>query len=161
MINVKDIIPKGQPAKYQLIIEHSGFSMTEDDFMLVLTWGMRGESLTIQKADMLQNEGGETFFSFATDNMVGWVTVECRYWVPDSDMADGKRLEVERRPLCFVNDGALLPKTCDCGMYDNHHVSYVRRTSGGLRSLYRILRDVTSAWLRDSNGLVLRALKQN
>ncbi len=161
MINVKDIIPKGQPGKYQVIIEHEGFSMTENDFELLLTWGMRGQSFTIPKSAMLQNEGSETFFEFATDDMVGVVTVECRYWVPDTDFADGVRLEMERQPLCFVNEGAKLPSGCDCGLFNGQHVSYVRRNASGLRSLYDVLRDVTGAILRDVNGLVLRALKRN
>ena len=161
MLNVKNILQQGEVAKYQVIIEHPGFSMTDGDFYLILSWGMRGDTLRIPKSEMFQNEGGDTFFTFPTKNMVGRVEVECRYWVPDPDMTDDASEHVERQPLCWVVTDAKLPTGTDPGLYQGEHVSYVRRTNSGLKSLYRILRDVTGAWLRDANGLVLRALKQN
>lgn len=161
MINSKNIIQQGELAKYQLIIEREGFSMTEGDFQLRLTWGMRGDTLDILKADMAQDETGQTFFQFPTDQMLGRVDVECRYRVPDSDAPDGVRQEVERQPLCWVNAATGLPRLTETGIYQGLHVSYVRRSQGGLRSLYRSLRDVAGCFLRDANGLLLRALKQN
>lgn len=161
MINSKNIIQQGETAKYQVIIEHPGFSMTDGDFEIVLSWGMRGETLSIPKSEMIQNEGGETFFSFPTKQMVGRVEAACRYWVPDTDMTDDAAEHVERQPLCWVITDAKLPTGTDPGLYKGEHVSYVRRTSTGLRSLYNVLRDVTGAWLRDANGLILRALKKN
>lgn len=161
MENIKNIIQQGEMAKYQVIIEHEDFSMTENDFRLILTWGMRGESLTISKADMLENDNGQFYFTFATKDMVGMVQVECQYDVPDDDYENGYRTEVERQPLCFVNASAKLPSGCDCGLYDGTHVTYVRQTRGGLKTLYVILRDFSGNILRDMNGSILRALKRN
>lgn len=161
MINVKNIIQQGETAKYQVIIEHPGFSMTEDDFEIVLSWGMRGDSLRIPKSEMLQNEGGETFFTFPTKNMVGRVEATCRYWVSDTDMTDDAAEMTERSPLCWVIADAKLPTGTDPGLYKGDHVQYVRKSGVGLKSLYEVLRDVTGAILRDANGLILRALKKN
>ena len=161
MENIKNIIQQGEMAKYQVIIEHEDFSMTENDFRLILTWGMRGDSLTISKADMLENDNGQFYFTFNTKDMVGKVQVECQYDVPDDDYEDGYRTEVERQPLCFVNTSAKLPCGCDCGLYDGNHVTYVRQTRGGLKTLYVILRDFSGNILRDMNGSILRALKRN
>lgn len=161
MENIKNIIQQGEMAKYQVIIEHEDFSMTENDFRLILTWGMRGDSLTISKADMLENDNGQFYFTFATKDMVGKIQVECQYDVPDDDYEDGYRTEVERQPLCFVNASAKLPSGCDCGLYDSTHVTYVRQTRGGLKTLYVILRDFSGNILRDMNGSILRALKRN
>lgn len=161
MQNIKNIIQQGEMAKYQVIIEHEDFTMTENDFRLILTWGMRGDSLTISKADMLENDNGQFYFTFATNDMVGKVQVECQYDVPDDDYEDGYRTEVERQPLCFVNASAKLPSGCDCGLFDGHHVTFVRQTRGGLKTLYVILRDFSGNILRDMNGSILRALKRN
>ena len=161
MENIKNIIQQGEMAKYQIIIEHEDFSMTENDFRLLLTWGMRGDSLTISKADMLENDNGQFYFTFATKDMVGKVQVECQYDVPDDDYEDGYRTEVERQPLCFVNTSSKLPCGCDCGLYDGTHVTYVRQTRGGLKTLYVILRDFSGNIMRDMNGSILRALKRN
>ena len=161
MENIKNIIQQGEMAKYQIIIEHEDFSMTENDFRLLLTWGMRGDSLTISKADMLENDNGQFYFTFATKDMVGKVQVECQYDVPDDDYEDGYRTEVERQPLCFVNTSSKLPSGCDCGLYDGTHVTYVRQTRGGLKTLYVILRDFSGNIMRDMNGSILRALKRN
>ena len=161
MENIKNIIQQGEMAKYQVIIEHEDFSMTENDFRLLLTWGMRGDSLTISKADMLENDNGQFYFTFSTKDMVGKVQVECQYDVPDDDYEDGYRTEVERQPLCFVNTSSKLPCGCDCGLYDGTHVTYVRQTRGGLKTLYVILRDFSDNILRDMNGSILRALKRN
>lgn len=161
MINVKQIIQQGENAKYQVIIEHEDFTMTANDFRLTLTWGMRGESLTITKADMLENDNGQYYFTFDTTKMVGWVQVECEYDVPDDDFDSGYRTENERQPLCFVNTSSKLPSGCDCGLYDGTHVTYVRQTRGGLKTLYVILRDFSGNILRDLNGNILRALKRD
>lgn len=161
MINSKNIIQQGQPGKYQILIEHDGFSMTEDDFELKLTWGMRGESLTIPKSAMLQNEGGETFFTFATDAMVGKVEVECRFWVPDTDFADGVREEIERQPLCFVNTSAKLPAGIDPGIFKGEHVSYIRRNASSLCTLYEYFILIGGQFLADVNGLPFLVRKRN
>lgn len=162
MINSKDIIQQGELAKYRIDIDRTGFSMTADDFQVLLTWGMRGESLTIPKSAMLQNEDGATFFQFDTTPMVGRVAAECTYYVPDSDCASGLRPEVERQPLCFVTDQPRQPRMLvDDGVYDGRHVSYQRQTRSGLKSLFQLFILRGGQFLADVSGLPFLVRKKN
>ena len=163
MINSKNIIQQGEEAKYRIAIEREGFSMTENPFMLTLKWGMQGRTLTIDKSEMLTDESGQWFFTFPTADMVGVVTVECAYDVPDSDYLDGYRTEKEQQPLCFVNTSSRMPQMMrdHGGMYQGIYVSYERTLRSDKRSLFRYLRDIFQNYLRDVNGRRLRVLKNN
>ena len=163
MINSKNIIQQGEEAKYRIAIEREGFSMTENPFALTLKWGMQGRTLTIDKSEMLTDEQGNWFFTFNTADMVGVVTVECAYDVPDSDYADGYRTEKEQQPLCFVNTSPRMPQMMrdDGGIYQGTYVSYERTLRSDKRSLFRYLRDIFQNYLRDVNGRRLRVLKNN
>lgn len=163
MINSKNIIQQGEEAKYRIAIEREGFSMTENPFMLTLKWGMQGRTLTIDKSEMLTDEAGQWYFTFPTADMVGVVTVECAYDVPDSDYPDGYRTEKEQQPLCFVNTSPRMPQLMrdHGGIYQGIYVSYERTLRSDKRSLYRYLRDILQNYLRDVNGRRLRVLKNN
>lgn len=163
MINSKNIIQQGEEVKYRIAIEREGFSMTEDPFMLTLKWGMQGRTLMIQKSEMLTDEHGNWFFTFKTADMVGVVTVECVYDVPDSDYPDGYRTEKEQQPLCFVNTSPRMPQMMrdGGGIYQGIYVSYERTLRSDKRSLFRYLRDIFQNYLRDINGRRLRVLKNN
>lgn len=163
MINSKNIIQQGEEAKYRIAIEREGFSMTENPFMLTLKWGMQGRTLTVDKSEMLTDESGQWYFTFPTADMVGVVTVECAYDVPDSDYPDGYRTEKEQQPLCFVNTSPRMPQMMrdHGGIYQGIYVSYERTLRSDKRSLYRYLRDILQNYLRDVNGRRLRVLKYN
>lgn len=163
MINSKNIIQQGEEAKYRIAIEREGFSMTENPFMLTLKWGMQGRTLTIDKSEMLTDESGQWYFTFPTADMVGVVTVECAYDVPDSDYPDGYRTEKEQQPLCFVNTSPRMSQMMrdHGGIYQGIYVSYERTLRSDKRSLYRYLRDILQNYLRDVNGRRLRVLKNN
>lgn len=163
MINSKNIIQQGEEAKYRIAIEREGFSMSENPFSVTLKWGMQGRTLEIQKSEMLTDEQGNWFFTFSTADMVGVVTVECAYDVPDSDYADGYRTEKEQHPLCFVNTSPRMPQMMRDygGIYQGVHVSYERTLRSDKRSLFRYLRDIFQNYLRDVNGRRLRVLKNN
>ena len=162
MMNVKNIIPQGEDAKYNIRIEREGFSMQDNDFRLALKWGMQEKQLVIPKSQMMDDEAGNWIFTFPTKDMVGVVTAVCEYDVPDGDYVEGFRTEKEEQPLCFVNTNMRLPQIMkDDGLYNGVHVSYERRMRSDVRSLYVVLRDVTGAILRDMNGLIQRALKKN
>jgi len=163
MINSKNIIQQGEEAKYRIAIEREGFSMSENPFSLTLKWGMQGRMLEIQKSEMLTDEQGNWFFTFNTADMVGVVTVECAYDVPDSDYADGYRTEKEQQPLCFVNTSPRMPQMMrdHGGIYQGVYVSYERTLRSDKRSLFRYLRDIFQNYLRDVNGRRLRVLKNN
>ena len=109
-MNVKNIIPQGEDAKYNIRIEREGFSMQDNDFRLTLKWGMQEKQLVIQKSQMMDDEAGNWLFIFPTKDMVGVVTAVCEYDVPDGDYADGFRTEKEEQPLCFVNTNMRLPQ---------------------------------------------------
>ena len=53
------------------------------------------------------------FFIFDTSPMIGPVTAECTYYVPDGDYPDGLRTEVNRQFLCLVV-ASPLPKFIHC-----------------------------------------------
>ena len=163
MINSKNIIQQGEEAKYRIAIEREGFSMSENPFSVTLKWGMQGRALTIDKSEMVTDEQGKWFFTFKTADMVGVVTVECAYDVPDSDYADGYRTEKEQQPLCFVNTSPRMPQMMrdHGGIYQGVYVSYERTLRSDKRSLFRYLRDIFQNYLRDVNGRRLRVLKNN
>jgi len=163
MINSKNIIQQGEEAKYRIAIEREGFSMSENPFSVTLKWGMQGRTLEIQKSEMLTDEQGNWFFTFNTADMVGVVTVECAYDVPDSDYADGYRTEKEQQPLCFVNTSPRMPQMMrdHGGIYQGVYVSYERTLRSDKRSLFRYLRDIFQNYLRDVNGRRLRVMKNN
>lgn len=101
-MDARDIIQQGERAKYQLTIDREGFSMAENDFTLELAYGMKGESITIEKADMTIDDDGKYYFSFDTSGMTQIVTATCTFQVPDTDCPDNIRTEVNRQYLCFV-----------------------------------------------------------
>jgi len=163
MINSKNIIQQGEEAKYLIAIEREGFSMADNDFSVTLSWGMQGRHLTIPKSQMMKDENGQWIFVFSTDEMVGVVTAECVYDVPDGDYPDQFRTEKERQPLCFINTSSRLPQMMrdEGGIYDGRYVSYQRSLRSDRKSIYHILRDVAGNVIRDVNGLVFRVLKNN
>jgi hypothetical protein len=95
--------------------------------------------------------------------MVGVVTVECAYDVPDGDYADGYRTEKEQQPLCFVNTSSRMPQMMrdEGGIYQGIYVSYERTLRSDKRSLFRYLRDIFQNYFRDVNGRRLCVLKNN
>ena len=112
-MNEKKIVQQGGEQKCQITITRNGFSMNDDDFKVKLSWGLTGQSLTITKDHMFANERDEWFFIFDTSPMIGPVTAECTYYVPDGDYPDGLRTVVDRQYLCFVVSSPL-PKCICC-----------------------------------------------
>ena len=153
------IIQRGTKAKFQVFVGYEGFSMVDDDFAIVLEWGMRGQTLSIPKADMITNDGGEYFIAFDTTDMVGKVKARCTSQVPDESVG-GTRQEVDEQWLCFIqSDPCVLPSCgCSCSDDDDHQVLYERITTSDMTSQFSVLRDKALAWLRDVNGKILRSL---
>ena len=94
--------------------------------------------------------------------MIGIVTAECTYQVPDIDYADGYRTEKEQQPLCFIYTGSRLPQMMkyDDGLYNGVYVSYERRLTSNIQVLFETLRDAVGNILRDVNGKIMRALRE-
>lgn len=101
-MDAKNILQQGDEAKYMIVIDHEGFDADTDHFAVELTWGMSGQSLTLDKADMTEGDFGTFFFDFNTAAMLGKVVAACSYDIPDASLPDGYRTEVNRQILCFV-----------------------------------------------------------
>ena len=161
MFDIKNVIQKGERAKYQVIVNYDDFSMRNDDFTIRLYWGMKGDEIVIPKSDLLQDEDGKFFIQFDTKDMIGIVKAEVTAYVPDSDYPDDVRTEMERVPVCFVNGADKLPIRMGSDyLYDGQHVTFIRTSLSGLRSLYFYLRDIVGLFLFDSTGRQLRARKR-
>lgn len=166
-MNKIDVIQKGGVAKYQLTIEREDFSMDTCDFSVTLYWGLYGQSLKITKEHMVHDEEWNVFFLFDTSDMIGAVTAECEYWVPDSDV-DGSsdaaeqptdRREVDRQRLCFVTDVACTRLQC-CKCEGDGFVTYKRMMGNDMRTLYLIVRTKDKDPVVTAEGMVVRVRKE-
>lgn len=154
-MNVKDIIQKGEDVKYRVVIEHDGFDMSRDAFTAELQWGLRGESLVIEKSAMREMADGGYLLGCNTAEMCGQVYCRVSYDVPDSDLEDGYRTEVENVPIFYVVDGHRMPRVCKVGAYDGTHVTLARVLKSGQSLPYAILADNSGAKLVTSDGYYL------
>lgn len=166
-MDAKFIIQEGDVAKYQMLIEHEDFDMMQDEFEVTLSWGMLGESMTVSKSEMVHDEDGNWFLIFNSSGMVGKVTAECRYLVPDSDMADGVREEVDRQYIGFVtaNPCPQFACECECPTHEEKlHVTYTRVWRSDVNTLYLNLRTTEENGehrpILDSEGKKLRVRKE-
>lgn len=162
MLNIKNVLQQGEPGKYQVIIDYDGFSMRENDFRIRLYWGMKGDYIDIEKADMLQDEDGRFYIQFDTTEMTALVRAEVIAYLPDTDTEEGIRPLIERVPLCWVNTSDRMPVhgSQQSYLYDGQHVQFMRTTSVGVKSLYFYLRDIVGVYLCDQLGRQLKALKK-
>lgn len=153
------IIQRGTKAKFQVFVGYEGFDMVDNEFTVCLEWGLRGQVLTIDKSNMITNDGGEYFIAFDTTDMVGKVIARCIAQVPNESVG-GFRQEVDEQYLCFVQSTpcASFECNCQCSGDDDHQVLYERITKSDMTSAFSVLRDATLAWLRDVNGKILRSL---
>lgn len=144
-MDTKKIVQQGEEKKVQITITRTGFVMNDDDFKVKLSWGLMGQSMTITKDQMFSNDSDEWFFVFDSSPMIGPVTAECTYYVPDSDYPDGLRTEVNRQFLCFVVTSPL-PKFICCPALPESTgtVSYEFTDESDIAQLY--------AYLLDSQG---------
>ena len=144
-MDTKKIVQQGEEKKVQITITRTGFVMNDDDFKVKLSWGLMGQSMTITKDQMFSNDSDEWFFVFDSSPMIGPITAECTYYVPDSDYPDGLRTEVNRQFLCFVVTSPL-PKFICCPALPESTgtVSYEFTDESDIAQLY--------AYLLDSQG---------
>lgn len=133
------IIPQGEEAKFLIDIEHEGFDEGSDNFDVKLSWGLSGQSLTIKKSEMVQGDENTYIFVFDSTNMLGRVTAECRYYIPDDNYPDGYRTEVDRQILCIVTPVAA-PKYVFCPVDTaEHDVTYTRIQTASVEITYSML----------------------
>ena len=141
-MDCKNIMKQGEEAKYAMRIDAQGFSMENDEFNVVLSWGMRGESITIDKSDMIFSIDGYYYFVFDTSPMAGKVTARCTYYVPDFDCPDGLRTEVDTQLLCFIATIPLPKFACVPAPSCEHKVTYERSDQSDVASDYQYLASV-------------------
>jgi hypothetical protein len=134
------IIPQGELAKFKIDIKDKNFDIDFDDFTILLSYGMMGESVEIKKSDCIIAADG-CYFSFDTSKMIGKVTAVCSYDVVDGDVS-GVRRRVDIQMLCFVS-----PVPCPrflacpvCGT-EEHQVEYTRITESDVTASYELLCD--------------------
>ena len=134
------IIPQGELAKFKIDIKDKNFDIDFDDFTILLTYGMLGESLEIKKSDCIIAAEG-CYFSFDTSKMIGKVTAVCAYDVGDSDTG-GERRRVDMQMLCFVSP-VPCPRflACPACAAEEHLVEYTRITESDVTASYELLCD--------------------
>lgn len=159
MIDSKYIVSRGDMAKYRIGITHTDFDQQRDDYRVVLTWGMFGESKTISKADMAVDEDNNAYMMFDSSGMLGWVKASCHYDVEDSDADSGYREEVDYQWLCFVSADPVVRLYCEFEPGGDGHVTYTRVYGGDVNTAYLNLRDSSQQNLLDSEGNQLRVHK--
>lgn len=134
------IIPQGELAKFRIDIKDKNFDIDFDDFTILLSYGMLGESLEIKKSDCIIAAEG-CYFSFDTSKMTGKVTAVCAYDVGDSDTG-GVRRRVDMQMLCFVSP-VPCPRflACPACAAEEHQVEYTRITESDVTASYELLCD--------------------
>lgn len=134
------IIPQGELGKFKIDIKDKNFDIDFDDFTILLTYGMMGESLEIKKSDCIIAAEGY-YFSFDTSKMTGKVTAVCAYDVGDSDTG-GERRRIDMQMLCFVSP-VPCPRflACPACAVEEHQVEYTRITESDVTASYELLCD--------------------
>ena len=156
------IIQRGDTAKYQLTIEHEDFDQNTGEFFVILPWGMKRESLTIQHSAMIQDEDGNWFVIFDSSAMLGKVTAETHYIVEDGDMPDDEREIINRKIIGLVTESPC-PRLagCSCEADSDTGVTWKRVYRSDVGTLYMGLRTCDQEPILDSQGNQLRVRKSN
>lgn len=156
------IIFKGDTAKYRLTIAHEDFDMKDNDFFVLLWYGLFGQYTKILKSDMHCDEEGSWFMLFDSSPAIGQVKAECHYFLPDSDEETGIREEVDYQYIGFVTSNPCPKFACDClcGAQDGH-VKYERVYGNDMKTLYLNVRTSEGEPVITAEGEQVRVRKQN
>lgn len=159
VVELSNIIQKGEEVKYRITIDKEGFDMYLNNFKVVLYWGNPRLRLSIDKPEMFMDEDGYWYFTFSTEYMDDDIEVNCIMDIPDDNYPDGIRTEVDKRTLCHVTT-----EPCPCGLpldieCNDPSVQYTR-TNKEITSNYYTLSDTNGLILYSSDGLRLQALKE-
>ena len=132
------ILQQGEEAKFQIAIKD--FDMEANDFQVTLIYGYRRTTQLITKGQMVHAADGKWYFTFDTDGMVGRVSIECLWQVPDTDYADGYRQETDEQYLCFVVTTPCPKFSCpSCDYTHNQVVTYTRTEQSSIADEYTYL----------------------
>ena len=136
----KNIIMKGERAKFFVRSDKWNFNFEDNDYYLEIIYGMQGEKLTIQKKDfMLLND--HWLFSFPTQNMIGAVKARLVMQIVDVDCPQDVREEVDEQYIAFVVNTPCpqFLKCKACG--EKHDIVYERTEESDIGSAYARLTD--------------------
>ena len=152
------IIQQGEEVKFQVQI--ADFDMEANDFSVELIYGYRRTTVSIEKAQMLEN-GGQYYIVFDTDDMVGRVTARCTWLIPDTDTPDGYREKTDEQFLCFVVTTPC-PQFLTCpSCTDDHQVTYTRTEQSDIADKYQRLADKYDRPLLTVDNEYIFVLKPN
>ena len=155
------IIQQGDTAKYHLTITHEDFSMKDNDFFVILWYGMFGQFTRIDKSEMYCDEDGDWFMLFNSSKAVGQVKAECHFFVPDSDDKTGIREEVDYQYIGFVTNNPCPQFACECKCGEEEgNVKYERVYGNDVKTLYLNVRTSDGEYVYTSNGEQLRVRKE-
>ena len=149
------IIQQGEEAKFR--IEINGFDMSEHPFSVTLTYGYRRTKVEIPKSKMIVGQDGKWYFVFDTEAMYGKVVAECTWRVPDTDLDDGYREEVDRQYLCFVVTVPFPRIICVPNTDDDEQVTYTRTEESDVSSEYTYMLTSDGETLLTSDNQLLMA----
>lgn len=157
------LIAQGDTAKFKLTITHADFDQQTDDFKVVLSIGLMGEQVVVEKADMPHDEDGDFYVIFKTDGMVGFIKAETKYYVPDTDIEGGLREEVDYQYLGFAtaNPCPKFFRNCVCETLTDDHVKWERVWRSDVGTLYLNLRTKDKEPIVTSDGKQVRVRKED
>ena len=153
-----DIILRGELAKYIANSKRQDFDFSRNDFHLEIIYGLRENVMTIPKSAFLSSSEGYVF-SFDTTPMIGRVKARLVMQIPDTDVPDSTRLEVDEQYIAFVVETPC-PKlfSCPCSS-GNHDITYKRTEQSDIADKYVRLLDCYERPLTSVEGYYLYALR--
>lgn len=154
------IIQQGDRAKFRIKSNRPDFDIATMDFELEIIYGMKGKSLKLPKSAFVV-EDNDYVFSFPTDKVVGYLVFRMVMQIPDNTLPESVRQEVDEQEFCFVTATACTHLRPHIGCADKElDVIYEYVSYNGETPLLVVLRDSDGKFLRDSDQLLLRALKK-
>ena len=156
------IVQRGDLAKWMLTIEHEDFDQQRDDFYVIVHWGMKHQTVRVNKGEMTSDEEGNWFMFLETNDMLGRLKAETHYFVPDTDCSTGIREEVDWQYIGTVSDEPH-PQLCSRHVCTggSGHVEWKRTWRGDVNTLYLNLRTKDQEPILDGEGKQLRVRKHN
>lgn len=133
-MDAKNIIQKGERAKYIVQSNRADFDFGVNDFRLEIIYGSRGQKITIEKKDF-QFLNDYWVFSFQTSNIVGKVMARLV-------MQIGDRQEVDEQYIGIVVETPC-PQFFRCPKCESvgHDVTYIRTEESDIAEKYAVLCD--------------------
>lgn len=133
-MDAKNIIQRGERAKYIVKSNRTDFDLGTNDFYLEIIYGSRCNTITIEKSDF-QHLDDYWVFSFPTSDMAGKILARMVMQV-------GERQEVDEQYIGIVIDTPC-PQFFRCPKCESvgHDVTYIRTEESDIANKYAVLCD--------------------